>query len=138
MTSVPVQIKNSDPVGHNTSISPPGDTSSNNLIPGGSQSVFTFNRPQNEPVPVSCTIHPWMKAFIIPRKDHYIAVSKGDGSFEIANLPAGEKVEFQVWHERNSKLAAKPEWSQGRFTLTIPKDGVQDFGKIEVSPTAFQ
>jgi hypothetical protein len=137
LTDVPITIKNSDPVGHNTSISPPGDTSSNNLIPGGSQSQYTFSRAQNEPVPVSCTIHPWMKAYMIPRKDHYIAVTKKDGSFEISNLPAGETVEFQVWHERNSKLPAKPEWAQGRFTLTIPKDGVEDLGKIEVSPALF-
>jgi hypothetical protein len=138
LTDVSIIIKNSDPVGHNTSISPPGDTSSNNLIPGGSQSQYTFSRSQNEPVPISCTIHPWMKAYMMPRKDRYIAVTKADGSFEIPNLPAGEKIEFQVWHERNSKLSAKPEWAQGRFTMTIPKDGAQDLGKIEVSPALFQ
>jgi len=138
MVKVPVIIKNSDPVGHNTSITPLGDTSSNNLVTGGSQLEHTFNKAQTDPVPVSCTIHPWMKAYIIPRPDDYIAVTQADGSFEIANLPAGEKVEFQVWHERQNKLAAKPEWSQGRFSVTIPKDDTLDLGQIEVSPALLQ
>ena len=138
MTEVPVTIKNSDPVGHNTSITPLGDVSSNNLIPGGSQSEYTFTKPQAEPVPVSCTIHPWMKAFMIPRPDQYVAVTKADGTFEIANLPAGEKVEFQVWHEKQNRLAAKAEWSKGRFTVTIPKDDTLDLGTIEVSPALLQ
>jgi hypothetical protein len=138
VTGVPVTIKNSDPVGHNTNLSPSGDVSSNNLLPGGSQLQYTFSRAQNEPVPVSCTIHSWMKAYMMPRKDTYIAVTKPDGSFEIPNLPAGEPVEFQVWHERQPKLAAKSEWSQGRFTVTIPKDGVNDLGQIQVSPALLQ
>lgn len=136
VTGFPVIIKNSDPVGHNTNLSPPGDVPSNNLLPGGSQLEYTFSRAQNDPVPVSCTIHSWMKAFMLPRKDTYVGVTKADGSFEIANLPAGEPVEFQVWHPKQPKLAAKPEWSQGRFTITIPKDGVQDLGQIQVPPAA--
>jgi hypothetical protein len=138
MTKTPVVIKNSDPVAHNTNLSPPADAPSNNLIPGNSESQYTFSRPQTEPVPVTCSIHPWMKAFMIPRNDAYIAVTKADGSFEIPNLPAGEKVEFQVWHEKQSKLAAKPEWAQGRFTVTIPKDDVLDLGQIQVAPGALQ
>jgi hypothetical protein len=138
VTDVPVTVKNSDPVGHNTNLSPPGDVPSNNLLPGGSSLQYTFSRAQNDPVPVSCTIHPWMKAYMMPRKDTYVAVTKADGSFEIPNLPAGEPVEFQVWHERQSKLAAKPEWSQGRFTVTIPKDGAHDLGQIQVSPAALE
>jgi hypothetical protein len=138
VVGVPVTLKNSDPVAHNTNVSPPGDTSTNPNIPGGSQSAHTFNRPQNDPVPVTCSIHSWMKAFIFPRKDTYVAVTKADGSWEIPNLPAGEKLEFQVWHEKQSKLAAKPEWSQGRFSVTIPKDDVLDLGEIQVSPGLLQ
>jgi hypothetical protein len=134
----PVTIKNSDPVGHNTNLSPTGDVSSNNSIPAGSQSSYTFGRPQNDPVPVTCSIHPWMKAFMFPRKDTYVGVTKADGSFEIPNLPAGEELEFQVWHEKQPKLAADPKWSQGRFKVTIPKDGVHDLGQIQVPPGMLQ
>ena len=36
---------------------------------------------------------------MLPRKNRYFAVTAADGSFEIANLPAGEELEIQVWHE---------------------------------------
>ena len=52
------------------------------------------------PVSVTCNIHPWMKAYAVFREDGYVAVSSGDGTFEIPDLPAGEPLEFQVWHER--------------------------------------
>ena len=39
---------------------------------------------------------------MLPRNDKYFAVTKDDGSFEIPNLPAGEEVEIQVWHERGA------------------------------------
>ena len=56
-----------------------------------------------------------MKAYIIARDDPYVAVTKPDGTFEIKNLPAGEDIEFQVWHEQApGGLEAKGGWSKGR------------------------
>ena len=75
-----------------------------------------------------------MKAYMMPRKDTYMAVTKADGSFEIPNLPAGEKVEFQVWHEKAVASWPPSPSGRGRFTVTIPKDGVHDLGQIQVSP----
>src|SRR5205085_8561606 len=89
-------IKNSDPITHNTAISPPGDKAINPLLPPGDTFKVTFKRPQNKPVNVTCSIHPWMKAYVFPRKDPYCAVSGENGAFEIANLPAGEELEFQI------------------------------------------
>ena len=40
-----------------------------------------------------------MTAYMLPRKNGYFAVTDADGTFEIANVPAGEQLEFQVWHE---------------------------------------
>lgn len=137
----PVLIKNSDPVAHNTSISPPGDTSINPLLAGGQKITHTFARAQASPVPVTCSIHNWMKAYIIPRGDPYYAVTAKDGAFEIPNVPAGIDLEFQVWHERGAgagqSLEAKSDWSRGRFTVKIPKDDVLDLGEITVSPNQF-
>jgi hypothetical protein len=138
-TGQPVRIKNSDPIGHNTNISPPADTSINPLLPGGGDLVHSFKRAQAEPVSVTCNIHPWMKAWILPRTDPYFAVTDKEGRFELKDVPAGEEIEFQVWHEKApGGLVAGPVQAKGRFKVTIPADGETDLGTIEVPAAAFQ
>ena len=135
-------IKNSDPIGHNTKITTQADLDINPLLPPNDQQKHKFNRQQAMPVPVGCNIHPWMKAYILPRNDSYVAISRADGSFEIANLPAGEEIEFQVWHERGTGpqgvFEAKKGWVKGRFKLTLKAGETTDLGTIAVSPRAIR
>ncbi|HEY1600140.1 MAG TPA: hypothetical protein VGG64_11085 [Pirellulales bacterium] len=136
---VPLEIKNSDPVSHNTSFDPGGgNTPANPLLQPNSSVTYKFSRAMNAPAAATCSIHPWMKGYIIARDDPYFAVTGPDGSFEIKNVPAGEDVEFQVWHEQApGGLEAKPGWSKGRFKIKIPADGEQDLGTIEVPAATF-
>ncbi len=121
-------IKNSDPVGHNTNIG--GKNGFNQTIPAGQTIDFNPQKEEAIPVAVRCSIHPWMIAYMLPRKNGYYAVSGQDGSFEIPNLPAGEVLEIQVWHESgtgpNGALvlstdeAKELKWSKkGRFKLKL-------------------
>lgn len=134
----PVDVRNSDPIGHNTNVS---GSSFNQLIPAGESTVYTPNAETGMPVSVTCNIHPWMKAYAVFRKDGYVAVSAADGSFTIPDLPAGEPLEFQVWHARSAgglKLD-RPElkWSpKGRFQVTLQPDEVKDLGTLEVPGAA--
>lgn len=141
-TSQPLKIKNSDPIGHNSNISPVGDQGINPLLAGGGETTYQFRRQQTTPVPVTCNIHPWMKAYILPRNDPYFAVTAADGTFEIANLPAGEEIEFQLWHERaagpRGALVASKEWENGRMKIKVPAGGVKDLGIIKLSTSAFK
>jgi hypothetical protein len=142
-TGQPVKILNSDPKAHNTAGNPQGDAGFNPQLPGGGSTTVSFKRPQNTPFPVTCSIHPWMRGYMFPRADSYVAVSGADGSFEIKDLPAGENIEFMVWHEKvgggaGGGLVAKSGWNGGRFKLTIPVDGVEDLGELKVPPSAFQ
>lgn len=138
----PLLIKNSDPIGHNTNITTQADVNINPLLPPGGQLHHKFNRQQVTPIPVTCNIHPWMKAYILPRNDAYVAVTRPDGSFEIANLPAGEEIEFQAWHERGSgtqgAFEAKRDWPKGRFKLRLKPGETKDLGTITVSSKAFK
>ena len=137
----PVDVRNSDPIGHNTNIS---GTSFNQLIPAGAGTVYTPDQETGMPVSVTCNIHPWMKAYAVFRKDGYVAVSAADGSFELADLPAGEQLEFQVWHARstgpNGGLALDQpavKWtSKGRFVITLEADQLKDLGTLEVPAAA--
>jgi hypothetical protein len=129
----PVDVRNSDPIGHNTNVA---GTSFNQLIPADGSTTYRPSAETGVPTMVTCNIHPWMKAYAVFRKDGYVAVTAADGSFTIPDLPAGEAIEFQVWHERAGAVGlAKPDlkWSpKGRFTITIEEGQTRDIGTIEV------
>jgi hypothetical protein len=134
-----VVVKNSDPIGHNTSITPPGQQGINPLLPAGGEAEYKFAKAVAMPVDVTCSIHPWMKAYIMARDDPYFAVTAADGSFEIKNLPAGEDIEFQVWQERPGVNLDIPGLAtKGRFKRKIPADGVEDLKEIVVPPEALK
>lgn len=134
-TSQTLQIHNSDPLAHNSNITPLGDSPFNQLISQDNAVVYQFKKQQNSPVMVTCSIHPWMKGFVFPRDNPYVAVTGDDGSFEIKNLPAG-KHEFQVWQEAVGGLSAKPDWKKGKFKFEI-NEGDNDLGTIQVSSALF-
>jgi hypothetical protein len=143
----PIDIKNSDPTGHNTKIEGRANKF-NQTIPSGASIPFVPQREESTPVPITCSIHPWMSAYLLPRKDGYSAVTDAEGRFEIANLPAGEPLEIQVWHERgaaagNGLVGTTPDapdlkWDKrGRVAVTLQPDEVKEI-KIVVPPGAFR
>ncbi len=129
----PVDVRNSDPIGHNTNIA---GTSFNQLIPAAGSTIYKATAETGVPTMVTCNIHPWMKAYAVFRKDGYVAVTAADGTFTIPDLPAGEPIEFQVWHERSGGLGlSRPDlkWSgKGRFTVTLEDGQIRDLGTLEV------
>lgn len=133
----PVDVRNSDPIGHNTNIA---GTAFNQLIPANAATVYKPDSETGLPTMVTCNIHPWMKAYAMFRKDGYVAVSAADGSFEIRDLPAGETIEFQVWHERSAGPSgalglAQPalKWTpKGRFQVRLEEGEIRDLGTLEV------
>jgi len=73
----------------------------------------------------------WMKGYVFPRNNPYVAVSETTGRFVIKDLPVGTW-EFQVWHELSGPLVT-PDWKHGRFTVDI-EPGKNDIGEVEVTP----
>jgi len=140
-----LDIKNSDTTGHNTNILGSGF---NQLIPAGGVIPYKVQKEAQVPNKVTCSIHPWMTAYMLPRKDGYFAVSDAEGKFEIANVPAGEPLEFQVWHESgaapgNGLVGVTPDapdlkWSnRGRVAVTLKPDEVKEI-KVVVPSKAFR
>ena len=140
-TTQTLQLINSDGTGHNTAIS--GSNPMNPTLSPGA----TFDwQPKTEvarPFPVSCAIHPWMRAYIIVRDSPYFAVTDKDGKFEIKNLPAGVPLRFRVWQEMAPSLNATASADgtsvaikRGRFKLQL-EDGKDQVLNVEVAATTF-
>jgi plastocyanin len=143
----PMSIKNSDSVGHNTNIEGQGANKVNQTIPAGGSVPYTAKKEEAAPIYVRCSIHPWMLAYMLPRANAYFAVTAEDGTFEIPNLPAGELLEIQFWHESaagsnhslviDSAEAKELKWDKkGRVKITLEPDETREI-KIVVPPSSF-
>lgn len=126
-----VMLINSDPVGHNTSIQPTkGATAQNKTLPAGASAPYNPGGATNGAFPVTCAIHPWMKAYMATFDHPYFAVSaETDGGFEIKNLPSGVDLRLRAWHEQagylkpvkvtvNGNADATP-WKKGRYKTKL-------------------
>ncbi len=136
-----LQLKNTDPVGHNVKIDSLINPPINVLIPAGAEAPVKFPMEEGLPVKVGCNIHPWMGGWIIMKSNPYAAVTGKDGKFEIKDAPAGTPLEFVFWQEKSGYVkdvtfkGGKAD-TKGRFTLTL-KPGVTDLGDIKVPVKLF-
>ncbi|MBX3440020.1 MAG: hypothetical protein KF861_21195 [Planctomycetaceae bacterium] len=115
-----ILVLNSDNLAHNTHTFPNRNAGFNSTVsPGEKVGVpLVYTRSEAKPVRVTCDFHAWMAAFHLPLDHPYGAVSGVDGTFEIANLPAG-KHEFTIWHEVAGDI-------NKRFVVEVPVDGVAE------------
>ena len=92
-----LQVTNADPTDHNVhSLSKAGnDFNRTQLING---KPFDFTLKAGELLRITCDNHSWMTAYVGIFDNPYFAVSGTDGSFTIANVPAG-KQSVKAWHE---------------------------------------
>jgi plastocyanin len=92
-----LQVKNDDGTGHNVhSLSMAGNDFNTSQPAQGM--VFEFKLKSGEMLHIKCDIHTWMNSYIGIVDNPYFAVSGADGSFTIANVPAGKQT-IRVWHE---------------------------------------
>lgn len=102
----PLEINNSDQVTHNIHPIPRENREWNQGQPGGSPPIQReFTKPEVG-IPVKCNVHAWMRSYIHVIDHPYFAVSSGEGTFEIANLPPGEYT-IEAWHEKLGQQTAK-------------------------------
>jgi len=137
-TTQTLVIKNSDPMGHNAKLDLFENNSENPLVPPGQSVKLNFKKPETRPMPMSCSIHPWMGGNIVIREDPYVGVSDKDGKVTIKNLPAGDWT-LVFWHERPAYITSGTvgktleKWAKGRVKITIKDKQDLDFGKVELT-----
>jgi hypothetical protein len=101
------KILNSAPINHNTA------WKGNVLFNGGANQIILSKKEMDvvaapcspskaggeDLLSVNCDIHKWMTAKVAVFDHPFYAVTKGDGSYEIKNVPAGVEVILCHWHE---------------------------------------
>lgn len=96
-----IRIINSDGTLHNVHTFLDGDTMFNLAMPMKGQKT-NKDLEDTGVVKFKCDVHSWMSAYVLVFNHPYFAVTKKDGSFEIADVPAG-KYKITIWHETLGK-----------------------------------
>lgn len=141
-TGQTLQLKNSDPVAHNAAVYVRRTTPFSEVIPQNQPLEKKFAKAETLPTRVDCSIHAWMKSWLIILDHPYVAITDGDGKFEIRNVPAGEW-KFRFWHERPGFLHGLTENSQpaaltkGAWMLKIPASGSLELGDLVAAKEQF-
>ena len=134
-----LQLKNSDPVAHNAAVYVRRTTPFSEVIPQNAPVEKRFAKAENLPTRVDCSIHAWMKAWLIILDHPYVAITDEDGRFEINNLPQGEW-NFRFWHERPGYLPGASQdgkqvpLTRGTWAVTIGASKTLDLGELTVAP----
>lgn len=109
-----VAIKNSDQTLHNVHTYKGPVTLFNQAQVFGMPAIkkkFT----NGDVVKFKCDVHPWMTGYVVVTDNPFHAVTGDDGSFNIANLPAG-KYTLEAWHEKFGTKTAEITVAEGKPT----------------------
>ncbi len=135
-----LQSRNLDSVAHNVAVYARRNQPFSVVIPADKPLEKRFDREELLPIRVDCSIHSWMRAYLVITEHPYSAVTDKDGRFEMKNIPAGEW-EFRIWHEQPGylkKLSGEHdiELQRGVFRLKIEKPEL-NLGDMKVMAAEF-
>jgi hypothetical protein len=135
-------IKQGDPIGHNAKVERLDNFSYSSIIPAGGPVKETFKKGEPQPLPICCSVHPWMSAVYLCQDHPYMALSTLSGEFTLRNLPVG-KHKFVFWQQRCGWIkkirrgGKDEEWNKGIIEIEI-KTGKNDLGDILVPKLLFK
>lgn len=65
-----------------------------------------------------CGLHPWMHAFVVQAAHDFYAITDGEGSFILKNVPAGAQ-KLHIWHETLGETVLEIKEAQGSVIHTF-------------------
>jgi len=136
-----LEVKNSDPEGHNANFSFINNDPLNKQIPAKGSMMVKIPMSEPAPIPVTCGSHAWMKAHVIVQDHPFIGVTDEKGVMQIKGLPVG-KISMKIWQEsgkfKDVKVNGKAlPVKRGAFELDL-KAGMNDLGTIELDAADFK
>jgi hypothetical protein len=122
-------IRNSAEIAHTAKLDGgPNGVTENVLVGAGKQHEYKNLMADWRPIRLSCSIHPWMNAWVRVFDHPYFAVTDADGRFVIKNAPAGEWRLF-VWQEGAGWLN---KGGKDGEPITIKAGQTKDLGDVDV------
>jgi len=108
-----LEIVNSDPVNHNVHAECQVNAAWNESQPPRAEHKFKKFAAAEVLFPVTCSVHPWMRAYIGVSPHPFFAVTGDDGAFVLKGVPPGMYT-VEAIHEKYGKKEGK---------LTVPASG---------------
>ena len=99
MTDQRLDVRNDDPTTHNVHAIAKVNAAWNKSQPPSEPAIEqAFSKPEMA-IPITCNVHPWMRAYAFVFNHPYFAITTKSGAFELKNLPPGTYT-VEVWQER--------------------------------------
>ncbi len=108
-TGQKITVKNSDTFLHNVHPTPAvaGNKEQNKAQLPGTDLHFTFDTAETM-LKFKCDVHPWMFAYVSVVDHPYFSVSAKDGTYKLANVPAG-KYTIEATHRKGGVVTKEIE-----------------------------
>ena len=110
VTGQSLEILNDDPVNHNVHAECQKNAAWNESQPPRAEHKFKTFGSEEILFPVTCSVHPWMRAWIGVSPHPFFAVSGEDGTFRIEGVPPGTYT-VEAVHEKFGR-------KEGKLTLS--------------------
>ena len=110
-----LQVRNSDDLLHNVHSASTRGNDFNLSQPTAGMGHRLSLRHAETMLRITCDVHRWMTAFVGVVEHPYFATSSAEGSFTIANVPAGTHT-IQAWHEHYGVVTQTVRVTEGSTT----------------------
>ena len=114
-----LEIINTDPVNHNVHAECQVNQAWNESQPPRAEHKFKTFSAEEVLFPVTCSVHPWMRAYIGVSPHPFFAVTGDDGTFTLRGVPPGAYT-IEAIHEKYGK-------QEGKLTLAPSGAATIDF-----------
>jgi plastocyanin len=119
MENQDLEITNDDPVNHNVHAECEVNQAWNESQPPRAEHKFKKFAAPEVMFPVTCSVHPWMRAYIAVSPHPFFAVTGDDGAFTLKGVPPGTYT-IEAVHEKFGK-------KEGKVTLAPSGAATLDF-----------
>lgn len=119
MTGQQLEILNDDPVNHNVHAESQVNPAWNESQPPRAEHKFKHFDSPEVLIPMTCSVHPWMRSYIGVSPHPFFAVTGDDGRFTLKGVPPGTYT-VEAVHEKYGK-------KEGTLTLAPSGNATIDF-----------